>query len=56
MSILVTALVQLVVGIAEKLLPTFVAMWAKRQEQKAADVKLAAVEQKIADAVKEAQK
>ena len=52
MALLVSAMVQIAVGIAEKLLPTFVAMWAKRQ----ADVKLASEEKKIADAVKEAQK
>ena len=52
MTLLVSAIVQIVVGIIEKVLPTFFAMWAKRQ----ADVKLAGDLKKIEDAVKEAQK
>ena len=49
---LIQALISIAVGIAEKLVPSFVKMWADR----AADKKLAAERNKIADAIKEANK
>ena len=56
---MLSALVSLVVGLTEKLLPTLVAMWRDKQladAKLAADIKLQDEENRISKAVKDAQK
>jgi len=59
MGLMLSALVSLIIGLTEKLLPTFVAMWRDKQladAKLAADVKLQDEEKRITKAVEDAQK
>jgi hypothetical protein len=59
MGLMLSALVSLIIGLTEKLLPTFVAMWRDKKladAKLAADAKLQDEENRISKAVEDAQK
>ena len=59
MGLMLSALVSLIIGLTEKLLPTLVSMWREKQlanAKLAADVKLQDEEKRITKAVEDAQK